>query len=276
MKTIQILGHVVCVAMGAFSVGHVVAEPKPGWKLVWAEEFEVAGAPDPEKWIYEKGMVRNGEAQLYTEDRRENVRVEEGNLVIEARKERLEVPGKPGKVAEYTAGSLHTRGKADWVYGRVEVRAKLPKGRGMWPAIWMMPTDSKAGWPACGEIDIMEYVGYEPDTIHATVHTSDYNHVKKTQKGGRTKWDKPWESFHVYAMEWDKESIRFYFNDTLYFTFNNEGKGEAGWPFDKAFYLKLNSAVGGGWGGQKGIDDSIFPQSYFIDYVRVYQKAENL
>jgi beta-glucanase (GH16 family) len=143
----------------------------------------------------------------------------------------------------------------------------------MWPAVWMMPTDSKAGWPACGEIDIMEYVGHEPDTIHGTVHTADYNHVKKTQKGSRTRLEKPYEGFHVYAMEWDAESIRFYVDETLYFTFKNEGKGSSTWPFDKPFYLKLNSAVGGGWGGQKGIDESIFPQKYSIDYVRVYQRT---
>lgn len=260
-------------AMTRFSFLHAQAEaPAGGWKLVWADEFEKSGAPDPAKWVYEKGMLRNGEAQLYTENRPENVRVEDGVLVIEARKETLPVPGKKGKSAAYSSGSIHTRGKADWLYGRIEVRAKLPSGRGMWPAIWMMPSDGSAGWPACGEIDIMEYVGYEPETLHATVHTSAYNHVKKTQKGSKLKTSKPEEAFHVYAIEWDAQSIRFYYDDTLYFTFNNEGKGPATWPFDKAFYLKLNSAVGGGWGGQKGIDDSIFPRKFLIDYVRVYQK----
>lgn len=247
------------------------AEPGPGWKLVWSDEFTQAGAPDPEKWRYEVGMVRNGEAQLYTDNRRENVRVEDGVLLIEARKETMEIPGKAGKTAKYTSGSIDTRGKADWLYGRIEVRAKVPKGRGIWPAIWMMPPDSKAGWPACGEIDIMEYVGYDPDTIHGTVHTASYNHVKKTQKGGQIKIEKPWEEFRIYAIEWDKESIRFYVDEKLYFTFKNEGTGDAVWPFNKPFYLKLNSAVGGGWGGQKGIDDSIFPQTFYVDYVRVYR-----
>lgn len=255
------------------SFAPLIAEPAPDWKLVWADEFSEEGAPDQKKWRYEVGIVRNDEAQLYTDNRRGNVRVEDGCLIIEARKERMEIPGAAGKSAEYTSGSIDTRGNADWLYGRMEVRAKVPQGRGMWPAIWMMPADGKAGWPACGEIDIMEYVGYKPDVIHGTVHTAIYNHVKNTQKGGRIKLKNPWEDFHLYAIEWDKESIRFYVDDKLYFTFDNEGTGDAAWPFDKPFYLKLNSAVGGGWGGQKGIDDAIFPKKFYVDYVRIYQRG---
>jgi beta-glucanase (GH16 family) len=266
-------GLLAFAALFAFSLMYAEATPD-GWKLVWADEFDAPGAPDPAKWVYETGMLRNGEAQLYTENRPENVRIEDGSLVIEAHKETLPVPGKEGKSAAYSSGSIHTRGKANWLYGRIEVKAKIPSGRGMWPAIWMMPSDSKAGWPACGEIDIMEYVGFQPDVIHGTVHTADYNHVKKTQKGSTIQTPKPEETFHVYAIEWDAQSIRFYFDEKLYFTFANEGKGAGSWPFDKAFYLKLNSAVGGGWGGQKGIDDTIFPRKFLIDYVRVYQREE--
>jgi len=271
MKYHIILFAAACLAGTAFAAAPDHA--KPGWKLVWSDEFNTAGAPDPAKWTYETGKVRNNEAQLYTNDRRENVRVENGCLVIEARKERVELPGKPGSYADYTAGSIQTRGKFDWLYGRIEVKAKLPAGRGMWPAIWMMPTDGSAGWPACGEIDIMENVGYEPDTIHGTVHTKAFNHVIHTQKGSITKTEKPCETFHIYAIEWDEAKIAFFVDDLCYFTFHKDGKGAETWPFDKPFYLKLNTAIGGSWGGAKGIDDSIFPQKFLIDSVRVFRRV---
>jgi beta-glucanase (GH16 family) len=254
---------------------------RPGWDLVWQDDFTAApaGAPDPDNWVYETGMLRNHEAQCYTKDRRENVRVEGGSLVIEARKEHFEIPGKPGRFAEYTSGSIQTKAKADWLYGRIEVKAKLPAGRGTWPAIWMMPTDGKAGWPACGEIDIMENVGFQGDVIHGTVHTKQYNHVKHTEKTGTLKLDragqKPSEAFHIYAIEWDERKIDFIVDDAKYFTFENDGKGEAAtWPFDKPFYLKLNFAVGGDWGGAKGVDEKAFPQKMQVAYVRVYQRAK--
>jgi beta-glucanase (GH16 family) len=228
--------------------------------------------PDPAKWKYEVGMIRNNEKQYYTRERRENVRVEDGCLVIEARKERFEIPDKPGTFADYTAASVETRGAGEWKYGRVEVRAKIPTGRGMWPAIWMLPDSiSKLGWPACGEIDIMENVGYDPTFIHGTVHTKAYNHVKKTEKGTKIDVGKPWEDFHVYAIEWSAQKIDFFFDGRLYYTFQNEGKTMDEWPFDQPFYLKINTAVGGNWGGQKGIDDSAFPSKFYVDYVRVYQ-----
>ncbi len=156
--------------------------------------------------------------------------------------------------------------------GRVEVRAKLPTGRGTWPAIWMLGTNMRqVGWPTCGEIDIMENVGFDPNRIHANIHTQDYNHVKKTGKGNNIEVEKPYEKFHVYAIEWFEDRIDFFIDDNKYFTFKNEGTGNAAWPYDKEHYLILNLAIGGSWGGQKGIDDSIFPQKYYIDYVRVYK-----
>lgn len=240
------------------------AEGDPAWKLVWADEFDGAGLPDAARWDYEVGMVRNNEAQFYTRARTENTRVEEGRLVIEARKE-------PFEKAQYTAGSLRTR--QSWKYGRIEVRAKIPTGRGMWPAIWMLPDGMRGGWPACGEIDIMENVGYDPDLIHGTVHTKAYNHTQGTQKGKQVRAKAPYDDFHVYAIEWSTEKIDFYFDDQRYFTFQNEGTGADAWPFDQPFHVKLNIAVGGGWGGQKGIDESIFPQQFLIDYVRVYAPA---
>ena len=239
------------------------------WKLVWSDEFNGGGAPDPAKWTYEEGFIRNRELQYYTADRRENARVEGGKLIIEARRENWKNP--KGKEAEYTSASVLTKGKAEWKYGRIEVRAKLPGGRGTWPAIWMMPNDGMR-WPNKGEIDIMENVGYEPDVIHANIHTEAYNHVKGTNKGAKIRIEKPSESFHVYAVEWTPEKMDFFVDKNCYFTYENEKTGSAVWPFDKPFYLILNIAVGGSWGGQKGVDPDAFPRRMEIDYVRVYQR----
>jgi beta-glucanase (GH16 family) len=254
------------------------------WKLVWSDEFDKPGPPDPAKWAYEEGYVRNNERQYYTRGRSENARVEDGMLVIEARKENYAIPAaapgtkaakrtKGATQAQYTSASLITKDKASWTYGRIEVRAKLPTGRGTWPAIWMLGTNiDRVGWPACGEIDIMENVGFDPDTIHANIHTKAYNHAIGTNKGSRTKVAKPYDDFHVYAIEWRPERMDFFVDKTKYFTFVNEGKGNDAWPYDKPQYLILNIALGGAWGGQKGIDDSIFPQKMLVDYVRVYQQ----
>lgn len=256
------------------------AVAKPGWRLVWSDEFNQpdGAAPDPAKWKYEVGYLRNAEKQYYTRDRRENVRIEDGNLIIEARKEPYPIPDGDGKTAEYTSGSIETHGPGGaWQYGRIEVRAKIPTGRGMWPAIWMLPpTIAQPGfadWPECGEIDIMENVGFDPHVIHGTVHTGAYNHTKKTEKGKKLRLDRPWENYHVYAIEWDERKIDFMIDDRVYNTFANDGaKDPMTWPFDQPFSLKLNTAIGGMWGGIKGIDDSIFPTKFDIEYVRVYQR----
>ena len=252
------------------------------WKLLWSDEFERAGLPDSKRWTNEVGFIRNREVQYYTAGRSENARVENGNLILEARKERFANPrfrtqdgGRRGReYAEYTSASLTTEGLAEWRHGRVEVRAKLPRGRGVWPAIWMLGTRRKGvGWPACGEIDIMEYVGFQPDVIHANIHTRKYNHVKGTGKGDQMKIEKPFEDFHIYAIEWSSERIDFFVDKEKYFTYAKEsGSGEDAWPFDRPFYLILNLAIGGAWGGQKGIDETIFPQRFEIDYVRVYER----
>lgn len=252
------------------------------WKLVWSDEFEGKGQPAAAKWGYEEGLVRNNEAQYYTRERLENARVENGKLIIEARKERWRngqyKAGSSGKktskeFAEYTSASLTTQGKESWTYGRVEVKAKVPRGRGVWPAIWMLGTNrGEVGWPKCGEIDIMEYVGFDENSIHGTVHTGKYNHMKGTAKGSKVTVEKPYEGFHVYAVEWDKSRMDFFVDGKKYFTYENEGTGVEAWPFDAPQYLILNLAIGGSWGGQKGIDESIFPQRMEIDYVRVYQK----
>jgi beta-glucanase (GH16 family) len=253
------------------------------WKLVWADEFNEPGLPNPAQWDYETGFIRNNEQQYYTRARKENARVEDGMLLIEARKEPWKNPAydpnaattRRGRrrraFADYTSASLTTRGKASWTYGRIEVRAKLPAGRGTWPAIWTLGTNARqAGWPACGEIDIMEFVGFEPGIVHANIHTKKYNHMLGTGKGDKITIADASEAFHVYAIEWDADRIDFFVDDQKYFSFRNEGTGADVWPYDKDQYLILNLAIGGSWGGQKGIDDSIFPQRYYIDYVRVY------
>jgi beta-glucanase (GH16 family) len=142
----------------------------------------------------------------------------------------------------------------------------------MWPAIWMLGTNiSEVGWPECGEIDIMENVGFDPDRIHANVHTGAFNHVDGTSKGSSIVVENPYSAFHVYAIEWSDDRIDFFVDDEKYFSFANTGGGVAEWPFDQPHYLILNLAVGGAWGGREGIDDSILPQRYYVDYVRAYE-----
>ena len=234
------------------------------WTLVFSDEFDAPGALDPAKWGYEIGYLRNDEKQYYT-SRSENVRAEGGNLVIEALRE-------PYQGYAYTSASVNTRGRFEFTYGRVEVRAKLPTGNGTWPAIWMLGTSiSQVGWPACGEIDIMENVGFDPTRIYGTIHTAAYNWVAGTSKGANLAVANPWEDFHVYAAEWYPDRIDLFVDGQKYFTFRNEGKGASTWPFDKTQYLQVNLAIGGSWGGQKGIDDSLFPHRYLIDYVRIYK-----
>mgnify|MGYP003576810401 FL=1 len=235
--------------------------------LVWSDEFDYTGLPDSRKWGYDVGGHGwgNNELQYYTKERPENARVEEGHLIIEARREKMES-------RDYTSARLVTKNKGDWKYGRIEVKAKLPQGRGIWPAIWMLPTEWKYGdWPASGEIDIMEFVGYEPDRVHGTVHTQSFNHSIGTQKGSSLRFTDLATAFHIYAIEWHADKIDFYVDGERYFTFTNTNRGAADWPFDQAFHLILNIAVGGNWGGAQGVDPAVYPQKFLIDYVRVYQ-----
>jgi len=252
------------------------------WKLIWSDEFDKDGLPDPAKWDYEEGLVRNEEAQYYTRERLENARVENGMLVIEGRKEQFKNKAyKPGSTAwktknenaEYTAASIITRGKFSVTYGRIEARAKIPQGLGTWPAIWMLgdTRNTGKGWPVCGEIDIMEFVGKEPDKIHGTVHFSKAG--KHKSNGGKLTTEKPFDDFHIYAIEWDTEKIDFYFDDKKYHSFKLSDAEEGGYnAFRNPFYILLNFAIGGQWGGK--IDDSILPQKFLVDYIRVYQRAK--
>ncbi len=254
------------LAGGSSAPGNGRAAPSD-YRLVWADEFDRDGAPDSAKWSYDVGGHGwgNNELQFYTRDRRENARVENGRLVIEARREAWE-----GR--EFTSARLVTKGKADWTYGRVEVRAKLPAGRGSWPAIWMLGSTTPLRWPDDGEIDIMEHVGFDPGVIHASVHTKQYNHVAGTQRTGRIAVSDAQAAFHVYAVEWEPDRIRAFVDDRAYFEFPREEGGKPVWPFDAPHHLLLNVAVGGNWGGQKGIDPGSLPYRFEIDYVRVYRR----
>ena len=244
------------------------SEIPTGYQLVWSDEFNYTGLPDASKWSYDIGGSGwgNNEAQYYTGSRLKNSEVKDGYLYINAIKEDFE-----GK--KYTSARLVTRTKGDWTYGRVEVKAKLPDGIGMWPAIWMLPTDGVyGGWPASGEIDIMESLGYIPYYVAATIQTKSYNYIQATHKTAIFGVPDCYSAFHKYILEWDTTEMRIYVDSQLYLTFKNQGTGFESWPFDKQFHLLLNVAVGGTFGGAQGIDDSIFPRSMVIDYVRVYQK----
>ncbi|MCL4160836.1 UNVERIFIED_CONTAM: hypothetical protein GTU68_012158 [Idotea baltica] len=234
------------------------------WNLVWSDEFDGKGHPNPEKWGYESGFVRNKEQQFYTTKRLKNARLENGHLIIEGHKE------SPSAESLKNA-SLHTKGLASWQYGKIEVRAKVPHGPGTWPAIWTLGTNiPQVGWPRCGEIDILEFVGKDPKYIHANAHF--HREGKHASDHKKRKTSKPWKDFHTYSIEWDAEHIHFAFDGTRYHTFRNEkAHTKNGNPFRKEHYLILNLALGGNWGGK--IRDSIFPSQYLIDYVRVYQKS---
>lgn len=268
----------VAVACGQHPTGQPATQPaNNSWQLVWSDEFDYNGLPDAAKWSYDVGGHGwgNKELQNYTGKRLENARVENGVLIIEARRDGAE----PNP---YTSARLVTKNKGDWTYGRFEVKAKVPSGRGTWPAIWMLPTQRSYGegyWPDNGEIDIMEHVGYEPDVVHASAHTKAYHHSIGTQKSDKTTVDTARSDFNVYAVEWTPQEIRWYVNDREYFKFSNERLSNPAadyrqWPFDKPFHLLLNIAVGGTWGGGQGVDESIWPQRMEVDYVRVYQNKE--
>ena len=236
------------------------------WKLVWSDEFDYSGLPDSTKWTAETGGNGwgNNELQYYTAGRKENARVENGLLTIEARKENW-------KGKSYTSARLITKNKGDWQYGKIEVKAKLPKGRGTWPAIWMLASVPDLRWPDDGEIDIMEHVGFNQGFIHGSIHCKKYYHVINTQKTDTIEVKDCSENFHVYSVEWNKESVKIAVDGNEFFTFTNEHTGYDAWPFDNKMFLLLNIAVGGNWGGQKGVDEKIWPQKMEIDYVRVYQ-----
>lgn len=252
-------------------VASASASPAAGWKLVWSDEFDRDGAPDLAKWTYDVGGHGwgNKELQFYTDNRRENARVENGRLIIEARREKWEDK-------EVTSARLVTKAKGDWTYGRFEIRAKLPKGLGTWPAIWMLPTQWDLGsgqWPDVGEIDIMEHVGYNPGVIHASTHSKQHQWRNNNQRTATIDVPDAEEAFHTYTLEWEADEIRIYLDDRHYFTSKREGGDWSSWPFFRPFHLVLNVAFGGDWGGVKGVDPAVLPQRMEVDYVRVYERA---
>lgn len=262
------------------------------WQLVWSDEFEYTGLPDESKWDYEEGFIRNKESQYYTRRRMENARVENGSLILECRNDHF-IPQNPrvspwsqvasgdqggipsiglGTPVPFTSASLITKHKASWQYGRVEVRAKLPQGKGVWPAIWMLGTSfiKDEDWPSCGEIDIMEFVGNEPGHIHGTLHYSAEGRHRKIP--GKLAVNPPLNGFHVYAIEWTADRIDFLFDGAAYHSVPLDGAGKgSGNPFRKPFFLLINFALGGSWGGP--IDPAILPQQFVVDYVRVYKAS---
>lgn len=234
--------------------------------LKWADEFNYSGLPDASKWSFEvhtPGWV-NHEWQNYTDRRLENARVENGRLILEARRDWY-------NGYEISSARLASNNKADFTYGRFESRIKLPAGRGVWPAFWMLPTDwSYGGWPDSGEIDIMEHVGYDPGMIYGSAHTRDRNHTKGTQFTRGYADGSVESSFHNYAVEWFPDHIDYYFDSNKYATYKNDYQGYGTWPFDKRFYMILNLAIGGDWGAAQGVDMNIFPARMEVDYVRVF------
>lgn len=257
------------ILAGCAGQGNRDQDAAPFSRLVWNDEFDYSWLPDTNRWSYDTlGNTSgwgNNEWQHYTASVVENAYVENGMLHIKAKHEKIS-----GK--DYSSARLVTRGKGDWLYGRVEVRAKLPATRGIWPAIWMLPTDWEYGdWPASGEIDIMEHVGYMPDSVFSSVHTEKYNHVIGTQKTRGIFLPDLHDDFHTYAMEWDSLEIRFFVDTLNFYSFKKESDDPAVWPFNKPFHLLLNVAVGGNWGAVEGVDETGFPQEMIVDYVRVYQ-----
>jgi beta-glucanase (GH16 family) len=266
-----------------FISASTTAQEKKGWTLVWQDEFDYTGLPDSTKWGYETGHIRNREQQYYTLARKENVYVKDGWLTITGRKEpypnaayRAGASGWQQKdsLAQYTSASINTLGKASWQYGRVEIKAKLPAGGGMWPALWMMGINREtAKWPFCGEIDIMEFVGNRPLDVYGTMHYPHPKTGKHASKGSKTNDSTVSSKFHLYAIEWDDEKIDVYFNDHKYFSYpiDSAGTGQDN-PFRKPFYLLINLAMGADWPGP--VDDAVLPQEFVVDYVRIYRKDQ--
>ncbi len=263
----------------------LVATPAPaqdgglaGYRLVWNDEFNVDGLPDPTRWAYDVERNQAGwynrELQYYSAGRAENSRVEGGRLIIEARRETPDPATSPDTGGqEFTSARLVTRGLAQWTYGFFEVRAKVPCGRGTWPAAWLLPV-ADVEWPNGGEIDILEHVGHDPGVVHGTVHTSRFNHMRGSERGGRKRVADACGAFHRYQVLWTPEAINFGVDDVGYYAFRNDGRGDpATWPFDHPFYAILNLAVGGDWGGAEGVDRRAFPQVLEVDYVRVFQRV---
>jgi beta-glucanase (GH16 family) len=257
-----------------------IDEPMPRHPptLAWSDEFN-GKALDRSKWSFDTSRNKqgwyNGELQYYSANRPENLRIDNGVLIIEARKD----PGELRRFADwggeqYSSAKITTRGKEALRYGFVEVRAKLPCAGGTWPAIWLLP-DGSAPWPEGGEIDVMEHVGSQPHVVHATLHTKLFNHVLHTGRGAEYAVPTSCEAFHRYQLSWTRQAITIGVDDHAYMRVRNDQPGGRGaWPFDTPFYLILNLAMGGNWAAAKGMDDAALPQRFEVDYVRVWQPKD--
>jgi beta-glucanase (GH16 family) len=259
MKKLILSIFILCIAIQAFPQKYV---------KVWSDEFNKPGLPDSTKWDYEVGKIRNAELQYYTYKRSENARIQDTVLIIEARKEAFQG-------ASYTSASLISRYKGDWLYGKFEISAKVPTGNGTWPAIWMMPTDAEyGGWPKSGEIDIMEYVGMNPNNLYYNAHFEGTDGSGHQSSGTQTTYNQPYTRFINFTFIWSPTKLEWYADGVKKYTYNKPSNDQRVWPFNKMFYMILNLAYGGSWGAQKGIDDTKLPHKFLIDYIRVYQLQE--
>ncbi len=248
-----------------------------GYELVFADEFNVGSVPEPAKWRFDVHRNAQGwynqEKQYYSSGRPENARIEQGNLVIEARAETLDRARYPDWGGQkYTSARMITQGLGDWTYGFYEIRARYSCGRGTWPAIWMLPSDPAVQWPDGGEIDIMEHVGYDPTVVHQTLITKAFNYKSGAQQTTAFTIPDACTKMHRYQLLWTPDFIVLGVDDAPKFMLKKTRSDRSRWPYDRPMHLLLNVAVGGEWGGQKGIDPAAFPARMEVDYVRVYQK----
>jgi beta-glucanase (GH16 family) len=241
----------------------VVNEWKFDSTITWSDEFSNTGVVDNTKWSYDVGGNGwgNNELEYYTSGLNDSVK--NGILYIIARKENYS-----GK--NYTSARIVSKNKGDWTYGRFEIQAKLLKGRGTWPAVWMLPTyNAYGGWPNSGEIDIMEHVGYDLNNVHFTLHAASF--YGGNGKGGAKVVSDATDAFHRYRLDWAPYGIRGFVDDEQIFEYPNQNYSPNEWPYNKNFHLLMNLAIGGSWGGAQGVDDSIFPTMLQVDYVRIYK-----
>lgn len=272
-----------CLVASSLQVGAFAQEAVsyPGYRLVWAEEFEGAGLPDSNYWnTGDTGGVINNEWQDYRKENLNCTRLEDGKLILTAYKDPHKGVRGWGSKEDYhfkfSSGEVHSCGKKTFKYGRIDVSAKIPTGRGVWPAIWLMPDKSPyGGWPNGGEIDVMEYVwgdGEKHNTVYSTVHTFDIDKNGNKIASGLGHSATLDSEFHLYSLVWEEERLDILFDNQVIFTFRKQGGSYKTWPFDQPFYLIMNIAVGGSWGGTWGVDESIFPKTMEVDYVRYYEK----
>ena len=251
------------------SSAEIIPIPEGYTRMIFHDEFDVDGMPDPTFWGYEEGYVRGGEMQYYTVARPENAYVKDGLLHIVTLNDNWE--DADGKTHTVTSASVTTKDKVKFTYGRVDIRAKLPICLGSWPALWMMPNDDVYGyWPNSGEIDIIEHVGFNPYNIYFTAHCAEQNGDNNKYHGSTSVPDCT-TAFHVYSLEWSENRLDWYIDGRRKWTVVKNSNTWRGWPFNKVFYLIMNTAFGGSWGGQKGVDLEALPITFEIDYVRVFQ-----